>query len=52
MERKRKKDPRAVALGRKGGKAYVQKTSPEERSAAARKASLARWAKAKKESGE
>jgi hypothetical protein len=49
MERKRKKDPRAVALGRKGGKAYVQKTSPEERSEAARKAVQARWKKVKGE---
>jgi hypothetical protein len=49
---KRKKDPAAVALGRKGGKkggfARAAKLSPEQRSESARKAVLARWAKAKK----
>jgi len=42
------KDPAAVALGRKGGlkggKARAAKMTAEERSAAARKASQARWA--------
>jgi hypothetical protein len=41
------KDPAAVALGRKGGlkggKARASKMTPEERSAAARKAAQARW---------
>ena len=41
------KDPAAVALGRKGGlkggKARAAKLSPEERSAAARRAAEARW---------
>jgi hypothetical protein len=41
------KDPAAVALGRKGGlkggKARAAKMTPEERSAAARKAAEARW---------
>jgi hypothetical protein len=41
------KDPAAVALGRKGGltggKARAAKMTPEERSAAARKAAAARW---------
>lgn len=41
------KDPAAVALGRKGGqkggKARAEKLSPEERSAAAKKAADARW---------
>ena len=41
------KDPAAVALGRKGGlkggKARAEKMTPEERSAAARKAAAARW---------
>ena len=41
------KDPAAVALGRKGGlkggKARAEKMTPEERSAAARKAANARW---------
>lgn len=43
------KDPAAVELGRrggkKGGKARAAKMSAEERSAAARKAANARWAK-------
>ena len=42
------KDPAAVALGRKGGlkggKARAAKLTPEQRSAAARKAAEARWA--------
>ena len=41
------KDPAAVALGRKGGlkggKARAANMTPEERSAAARKAAAARW---------
>jgi hypothetical protein len=47
----RKKDPTAVALGRKGGKkggpARAAKLTPEERSESARKAVQARWAKGK-----
>lgn len=43
------KNPAAVALGRlgglKGGKARAKKLTKEERSEAARKAALARWAK-------
>jgi len=46
---KNKKDPNAVALGRKGGKARLQKLTPEERKDIARKAVAARWAKAKKQ---
>ena len=46
------KDPAAVALGRKGGlkggPARAAKMTPEERKESARKAVLARWAKAKK----
>ncbi len=46
------KDPAAVALGRKGGlkggKARAAKLTAEERSAAARWAAKARWAKARK----
>jgi hypothetical protein len=49
---KRKKDPAAVALGRKGGKkggpARAAKLTAEQRSESARKAVQARWAKAKK----
>jgi len=48
---KKKKDPAAVALGRKGGKkgglARAAKLTPEQRSESARKAVQARWAKAK-----
>ncbi len=47
------KDPAAVALGRrgglKGGKARAAKLSPEERSAAARRAAKARWATTRRE---
>lgn len=43
------KDPAAVALGRKGGliggKARAAAMSPKQRSAAAKKAARARWAK-------
>jgi len=46
---KRRKNPHAVALGRRGGKvggpARAANMTAEERSAAARKAVLARWAK-------
>ena len=48
---RKKKDPAAVALGRKGGlkggKARMALLSPKERSALARKAVMARWAKRK-----
>ena len=48
-----KKNPHAVALGRKGGKkggpARAANMTPEERSESARKAVLARWEKARKE---
>jgi hypothetical protein len=48
-----KKNPHAVALGKmggsKGGKRRAAKMSPEERSASARKAALARWVKQKEE---
>jgi hypothetical protein len=42
-----KKDPNAVALGRKGGKARAAKLSKEELSKQGRKAVQARWAKKK-----
>jgi hypothetical protein len=47
----KKKDPHAVALGRKGGKARLQKMTSEQRKDIARRAVNARWAKvrAKKE---
>jgi len=49
MPKRREKDPHAVALGKKGGKARIQKMTPEQRSEIARKAVLARWAKHKKD---
>jgi hypothetical protein len=45
----KRKNPYAVALGRKGGKARVKNLSPEERSESARKAVQARWQKARAE---
>jgi hypothetical protein len=39
------KDAAAVALGRKGGQARAKNLTPDQRSAAARKAVEARWAK-------
>jgi hypothetical protein len=39
------KNPAAVALGRKGGQARAKSLTPQERSASARKAVEARWAK-------
>ena len=52
----RKKNPHAVALGRmggaKGGKVRAANLSPERRREIARKAVLARWAKAKKKEEE
>ena len=49
---KGKKDPAAVALGRKGGKkggpARAAKLTAEQRSESARKAVKARWTRAKK----
>lgn len=48
---KKRKNPHAVALGRKGGKkgglARAAKLTAEERSESARKAVQARWRKAK-----
>jgi hypothetical protein len=41
----KRKNPAAVALGRKGGKATAKKFSPEERTESARKAAVARWDK-------
>jgi hypothetical protein len=48
----KKKNPNAVALGKlggsKGGKIRAARLSPERRRDIARRAVLARWAKAKK----
>lgn len=50
----KKKNPNAVALGKlggsKGGKIRAAKLTPEKRSEIARKAVLARWAKARAKS--
>lgn len=49
----KKKDPAAVALGRKGGKkggpARAARLTPKQRSESARKAVQARWTKARME---
>jgi len=42
------KNPAAVALGRRGGKARLTTMTAEQRQEIARKAVNARWAKAKK----
>ena len=51
QKKKKEKNPNAVALGRlgglKGGKARIAQLSPEQRRELARKAVVARWAKAK-----
>lgn len=44
----KKKNPAAVALGRKGGKARAAKMSKKQMSDAMKKAVEARWAKEKK----
>ncbi len=43
MTKKKDKDPNAVALGRKGGKARRNKLTPERRTEIASKAAKARW---------
>jgi hypothetical protein len=43
------KNPAAVALGRKGGKATAESRTAEQRSESARKAVEARWAKQREE---
>jgi hypothetical protein len=40
---KRKKNPAAVALGKRGGKARLKKLTPEKRSEVAKIAAAARW---------
>jgi hypothetical protein len=51
--KKRRKNPFAVALGRKGGlkggPARAASMTPEERSESARKAVLARWERSKRQ---
>jgi hypothetical protein len=41
----KRKNPAAVALGRKGGKATAKKLTKEQRAESARQAAAARWAK-------
>lgn len=48
MARTKKKNPAAVALGRKGGKRSRVNLTLEERTRLAKKAAAARWKKAKK----
>jgi hypothetical protein len=43
----KRKNPAAVALGKRGAKARMKKLTPEKRSEVARTAVMARWAKAK-----
>jgi hypothetical protein len=43
-----KKNPAAVALGRKGGKNSRKNLTDEEKTTLAKKAAAARWGKAKK----
>ncbi|MBI3680716.1 MAG: hypothetical protein HY235_09995 [Acidobacteria bacterium] len=43
--KKTRKDPAAVKLGRRGGKARLRTMTPEQRSEHARMAVMARWAK-------
>lgn len=45
--RMKRKDPAAVALGRKGGRARMKRISVEERTKLARQAANARWDKQK-----
>jgi hypothetical protein len=42
---KRRKDPLAVALGKRGGLARARNLTKEEHVALARKAALARWSR-------
>jgi hypothetical protein len=46
-KKEKEKDPNAVALGRKGGKARLNTLTSEERKAIAKRAGTARWAKEK-----
>jgi hypothetical protein len=45
MKKRKKKNPAAVVLGRKGGKASAQKLTVEQRREKARHAARARWRK-------
>jgi hypothetical protein len=56
MPKDKRKNPHAVALGRKGGKkggpARAAKMTPEERTESARKAVLARWERYRKQASQ
>jgi hypothetical protein len=45
MSKEKAKDPNAVALGRRGGKARMTKLTPEKRKQIAQKAARTRWSK-------
>jgi hypothetical protein len=45
MAKRKRKDPAAVALGKKGGKKRVKNQTPQERSESARHAITTRWAR-------
>jgi hypothetical protein len=47
-KKEKEKNPHAVYLGQRGGKARSQKLTAEERREVARKAARARWAKHEK----
>ena len=42
------KDPAAVSMGKRGGKARAKKMTPERRAEIARKAAASRWTQTKK----
>ena len=46
----KRKNPMAVALGRRGGKARLKKMTPEERKRVAQAGANARWKKKKEQS--
>jgi len=47
MAKEKRKNPAAVALGRKGGRKSRVNLAPEERTKLAKKAAAARWGKKK-----
>jgi hypothetical protein len=51
LAKTKRKNPAAVALGRRGGKKRAENLSPEELSEQGRRAVAARWEKAKKKAG-
>jgi hypothetical protein len=48
MAKRKRKDPAAVSLGKKGGKRRVKNQSPEERRESARRAVNIRWDRERK----